>query len=71
MSAIQLRIDGAEGYGLPLAPMALAELSEFERGHIYSTLELHADQRACAEAAVALICQGAYPHDATGEEVAP
>ena len=37
MSAVahQLRIDSATGYGLPLRPEVLAELNEFEVGHIF------------------------------------
>jgi hypothetical protein len=67
-AAIQLRIDGAEGYGLPLRPEALAELSEFELAHICSTLELDADQRRCAQAAVEAVQAGRYP--ATAREAA-
>jgi hypothetical protein len=60
-AAIQLRIDGAEGYGLPLRPEALAGLSEFEVAHICSCLELDSEQRQCALAAVEAVQAGRYP----------
>jgi hypothetical protein len=61
---VQLRIDGASGYGLPLKPERLAELNMFEVGHICLALGLDDEQRACAEAAVAAVAAGAYPRGA-------
>jgi hypothetical protein len=61
MSAVQLRIDGAAGYGLPLNPAALPELNLFEVGHILACLRLDEEQTAAAEAAVALAREGRYP----------
>jgi hypothetical protein len=60
-AAVQLRIDGAAGYGLPLRPEALAELNEFERGHIFACLDLDPEQGACAEAAVLAVLADEYP----------
>ena len=61
VSAVQLRLDGVNGYGLPLRPEALAELTEFEVDHICACLKLDAEQTRCAEAAVALVLTGGYP----------
>jgi hypothetical protein len=63
-SAVQLRIDGAQGYGLPLKPESLSGLSEFERGHIFATLGLDNEQREAVEAAVAAVRGGTYPRRA-------
>jgi hypothetical protein len=59
MTPVQTRFDGVAGYGLPLRPEALAELSEFERGHML-VLGLHDEQVAVAEAAVAAVREGSY-----------
>jgi hypothetical protein len=59
-AAVQLRIDGANGYGLPLKPEALAELSEFELRHVLRVLDLDDQQMACAETAVAAVLRGDY-----------
>jgi hypothetical protein len=59
-AAIQLRIDDATGYGLPLRPEALAELSEFERAHIFGSIGLDPEQRQCAEAAIEAVQAGRY-----------
>jgi len=64
VSALQLRIDGAVGYGLPLRPEALAELNEFEIAHILGCLDLDDDQTDAAEAAVAAVQAGVYPSTA-------
>ena len=61
MSApIQQRIDGVAGYGLPLRPEALAELSEFELAHILYCLELDDEQIVAAEEAVRRVVAGTY-----------
>ena len=60
MTAIQPRIDGVMGYGLPLHPEVLAELNEFEVGHIFSVLQLDGEQEQCAEAAIASVRDGTY-----------
>ena len=57
----QLRIDGVNGYGLPLRPETLAGLDPFTVGHICSTLRLDEEQTSCAEAAVAAVRAGNYP----------
>lgn len=61
MTPIQLRIDGAEGYGLPLVPRVLAELNEFEVGHVLACLDLDPEQRRCAHAAIEAVQAGRYP----------
>jgi hypothetical protein len=65
MTGVQLRIDGATGYGLPIRPQALAELSDFEVGHILLCLRLDDEQETCVEQAVALARAGAYGRRAT------
>ena len=59
-AAIQPRIDGVAGYGLPLHPEVLAELNPFEVGHICACLRLDPEQEGCVEQAVALVLRGAY-----------
>ena len=59
-SGLQLRIDGAVGYGLPLRPEALIGLNSFEVGHILMCLRLDSEQVECVEQAVALVRAGAY-----------
>ncbi len=63
-AAVQLVLDGANGYGLPLKPEALAELNEFEIRHALRCLDLSDEQIAAAEAAVALVREGRYPEAA-------
>ena len=61
MNAIQLRIGGAVGCGLPLRPTALVALNEFELHHVLAVLDLDEEQRDCAEAAITSVRDGTYP----------
>jgi hypothetical protein len=59
VSAVQLRLTAA-GFGLPLRPAALAELSQFELAHVLASLGLDPEQREAAEEAVALVRTDRY-----------
>ncbi len=61
IAAGQLVLVGANGYGLPLRPEALADLNQFEVRHALRCLELDDEQIAAAEAAVELARRGRYP----------
>jgi hypothetical protein len=58
-AAVQLRLV-AGGFGLPLNPVALAGLNQFERHHVYAVLRLDDEQQAVAEEAVAAVLAGTY-----------
>jgi hypothetical protein len=66
-----------DGLALPVDPLVIANLNNFELRHQLRSLDLTDEQIAAAEAAVALVQQGAYPThpaDATAarkKEVAP
>jgi hypothetical protein len=64
MTPIQMRIDGAVSYGLPVKPELLAKLNPFELGHVLLVLGLDAEQTACVEQAVAAVRAGSYPRRA-------
>lgn len=59
MSAIQLALD-VRGYALPLRPEVLADLNQFEVGHICACLRLDPEQTACVEQAVEAVDAGTY-----------
>lgn len=57
----QLRIDGINGYAVPLRPEVLADLDPLEVAHVCMCLRLDDEQTGCVEEAVAAVRAGCYP----------